>query len=286
MMVFLNGEFVPEDAAKVSIFDRSFLYGDALFETMRVHNGRPFRWAQHWARLASGAKLLGIHLPYPDYELLARAEELIRRNELHEGVLRLHLSRGTGTRGYSPQGADNPLLVLTTHRAGSVDLLQPPHWNLATVSQRLPLGNCLTVQKHANRLLYVLAKQEAERFEATDALLLNTAGNVVEAASANLFWLQNGKVHTPPLSSGALAGVTRSLVMELCQKLELKCTERNIKPAKLLDAEGVFLTLSTLGIVEVTRIDGTLIGNSPLVTELQAAYFEVLQTETARGPHI
>lgn len=280
MMVFLNGEFVPEAEAKVSVFDRSFLYGDALFETMRVHNGKVFRWKQHWQRLAQGADALGISIPFSSRELLARAEELIRRNEMPEGVLRLHLSRGVGTRGYSPKGADNPVLVLTTHRAASVDLLQPPRWTLATATLRLPTGNALSQPKHANRLLHVLAKQEAQSKGAADALLLNTEGEVVEAASANLFYIQQEVICTPPLASGALAGVTRGLVFELCKKLGFECQEKAITPEKLLKAKGVFLTLSTLGIVEVTRIDGTLLGNSPLVTDLQADYWEALQTET------
>ncbi len=283
MMVFLNGEFVPEAEAKVSVFDRSFLYGDALFETMRVHNGKPFRWKQHWKRLEQGADTLKIEIPYASRELLARAEELIRRNEMPEGVLRLHLSRGVGTRGYSPLGADNPVLVLTTHRAASVDLLQPPRWTLATATLRLPMGNALSQPKHANRLLHVLAKAEAQAKGAEDALLLNTEGDVVEAASANLFYIQHEVICTPPLAGGALAGVTRGLIFELCKKLGFECQEKAITPEKLLKAKGVFLTLSTLGIVEVTRIDGALISSSPLVTDLQGEYWEVLQTETARA---
>lgn len=282
MIVFLNGEFVPEAEAKVSVFDRSFLYGDGLFETMRVHNAKPFRWKQHWARLKQGAETLNISIPFSERELARKVEELIRRNEMPEGVLRLHLSRGVGTRGYSPKGADHPVLILTTHRAASVDLLQPPRWTLATASLRLPTANVLSLPKHANRLLHVLAKQEAQAKGADEALLLNADGEVVEAASANLFYIQGDTICTPPLASGALAGVTRALVIELCRKLDFKFQEKSITPEKLLKAKGVFLTLSTLGIVEVTRIDETLLSNSPLVTDLQAEYWETLQTETAR----
>lgn len=281
MMVFLNDEFVPEAEAKVSVFDRSFLYGDALFETMRVHNGRVFQWSQHWVRLEQGAIALGIHLPFTIAEALVKAEELLRLNKVENGVLRLHLSRGVGMRGYSPKGADNPVLVLTTHRAASVDLLQPPRWTLATATLRLPTGNALSQPKHANRLLHVLAKQEAQAQGAEDALLLNTDGEVVEAASANLFYIQHEIICTPPLASGALAGVTRGLVFELCKKLGFERQEKAITPEKLLKAKGVFLTLSTLGIVEVTRIDDILLSTSPLVTDLQADYWEALQTETA-----
>ncbi len=279
MMVFLNGELVPETEAKVSIFDRSFMYGDALFETMRVHNGKVFQWSQHWVRLEQGAVTLGIHLPFTMAQALAKAEELLRLNQVETGVLRLHLSRGVGMRGYSPKGADHPFLVLTTHSATS-DLFNPPSWTLATSSYRLPMGNSLSLPKHANRLLQVLAKQEAQAQGADEALLLNTAGEVVEAASASLFYIQENHICTPPLSSGALAGVTRELVFKLCRELDFDCQERSITPAKLLETKGVFLTLSTLGIVGVSRIDGTLLANSSIVSALQAVYREVLERET------
>ncbi|MCD6049848.1 MAG: ilvE [Verrucomicrobia bacterium] len=281
MMVFLNGEFVQEAEAKVSVFDRSFMYGDALFETMRVHNGKLFQWSQHWVRLEQGAITLGLHVPFTMTEVLAKAAELLRLNQVVTGVLRLHLSRGVGMRGYSPKGADHPFLVLTTHPAPAGNQLNPPSWTLATSSYRLPVGNPLSLPKHANRLLQVLAKQEAQAQGADEALLLNTAGEVVEAASANLFYIQENHICTPPLSSGALAGVTRELVFKLCRELDFDCQERSITPAKLLEAKGVFLTLSTLGIVEISRIDGALLASSSIVSALQAVYREVLLKETA-----
>src|SRR6266581_4925467 len=108
MRVFLNGQFVPEDQALVSIFDRSFLYGDGLFETIRVHAGKPFRWQQHVERLQRGAEILRLRLPYGPAEIRAFADQLIELNRMPESLLRLQLSRGVGPRGYSPQGAQKP----------------------------------------------------------------------------------------------------------------------------------------------------------------------------------
>ncbi|HEX4644553.1 MAG TPA: aminotransferase class IV, partial [Verrucomicrobiae bacterium] len=109
--VFLNGQFVPEEQAVVSVFDRGFLYGDGLFEALRVYNGQPFRWTQHLERLQRGADFLKIRLPFTAAELRNHAAELIRRNQMPECLLRLVLSRGVGPRGYSPRGADLPVLV-------------------------------------------------------------------------------------------------------------------------------------------------------------------------------
>src|SRR6476659_6803867 len=111
MTVFLNGKFVPEEQAVVSIFDRGFLYGDGLFETIRIRSGKPFRWAHHWDRFQKGAALLKFKIPFASDELLKRAQELSAQNQMSEAILRLCVSRGVGERGYSPKGADKPFLA-------------------------------------------------------------------------------------------------------------------------------------------------------------------------------
>src|SRR5262245_23854811 len=115
MIVFLNGRFVPEEEALVSVFDRGFLYGDGLFETMRVCNGRIFRWSDHFARLQQGAKFLRLELSTSSEAMFDWAREVIERNAAENGILRLSLSRGVGVRGYSPKGADRPTLVMSLH---------------------------------------------------------------------------------------------------------------------------------------------------------------------------
>src|ERR1700722_14960787 len=117
MIVFFNGEFVAEEKAVVSVFDRSFQFGDGLFETMRVYRGKPFRWLDHIERLKRGAEFLKIQLPFAEKELNRHALELIERNQMQEALLRIGLSRGVGKRGYSPKGADKPTIVLSLHPA-------------------------------------------------------------------------------------------------------------------------------------------------------------------------
>jgi len=138
MRVFLNGNFVPEAQAVVSVFDRSFLYGDGLFETMLIANSVPFRWTQHFARLERGAEFLKIVLPFSGPQLREFALQLIGENKMSRALLRLSLSRGVGIRGYSPRGADTPTVVMSLHAAPDLDPKQLAGWKLATSTFRLP----------------------------------------------------------------------------------------------------------------------------------------------------
>ena len=291
MTVFLNGQFVPEAAATVSVFDRSFLYGDGLFETMLVSNGKPFRWTQHMERLERGAEFLGIKIPFTPEALAGFAAELIAKNKMSEALLRLTLSRGVGMRGYSPKGADKPTLVMTLHAMGAPStasaqaghaetvLGAPIRWHARTASFRLPANESLAQFKTCNKLAQVLARAEAEAAGAHEALLLNTDGFVVEGASSNLFWIECGTVCTPPLASGILAGVTREVVRELCAKLTLPYRESTVRPADLARADAAFLSLSSHGIIELAEIDATKLGSSPLIARLHAAYLAQVRAE-------
>ncbi len=272
MHVFLNGRFVPEAEAVVSVFDRSFLYGDGLFETLRVHGGRPFAWAEHMERLQRGAEFLRLRVPYMPDELRDFAGQLIALNQMPEAVLRLTLSRGVGPRGYSPRGADQPVLVMTLHPAPAIDPLHPPQWRLITASVRLPAGEALAQFKTCNKLPQILARAEAGEAGADEALLLNTDGFVAEAASSNLFWVADGAVCTPPLEVGALPGVTRGVVLEICRELGLPTRQVSPRLEELRRAEGVFLTLSTLGAVEAVALDGAELARSPLVATSRVAH--------------
>jgi branched-subunit amino acid aminotransferase/4-amino-4-deoxychorismate lyase len=196
-------------------------------------------------------------------------------------------------RGYSPKGADKPIVVMTLHpflgapasgparpstvskHAGS-ETGAPQAWKLVTASFRLPAGEKLAHFKTANKLAQVMARTEADAAGADEALLCNTDGFVVEGASSNLFWVEGGTICTPPLASGILAGVTRAVTLELCQQLGLPCTERQIKPEQLRRADGVFVTLSSFGVVAAASLDGAELKQSPLVDQLSSAYAALL----------
>ena len=275
MIAFINGSFLPEDEAKVSILDRGFLYGDGLFEVMRVFRGRPFRWPDHLARLRHGADFLKIRIPFGEAELREHTQQLIERNRMPEALLRLTLSRGVGVRGYSPAGADHPTLTMTLHPAPELAAEPPPLWRVVTSSFRLPAGEALAQYKTCNKLAQVLARAEADARGADEALLLSTDGEVVEGSSSNLFWIADGVVNTPPVAAGILAGVTRLVVLELCRKIGADVRELGIKPAELGRADGVFLSLSSRGVVEAGWLDGAAVSRSPLAQKLRSAYVEM-----------
>ncbi len=279
MVVFLNGQFLPEAQAVVPVNDRGFLYGDGLFETMRVFNGRPFRMAQHLERMVRGADFLKIKLPLTPKELQKAAEELISKNQMPDSVLRVTLTRGPGERGYSINGSDKPTLVMSLHTCPPLDPANPTRWALVSSSIRIPASDTLSSFKTTSKLVQVAARAEAETKDADEALLINTNGEVAEAAGANLFWVYHDKICTTPTGRGVLPGITRAVVLEICQVLGLETNKRVIKPEALKNAEAIFLTQSALGIITVSSFNGEPVGNSPLVEKIYGAYCEMLAKE-------
>jgi branched-chain amino acid aminotransferase len=283
MRVFLNGRFVPEEQASVSVFDRGFLYGDGLFETMRVLHGHPFRWEQHLDRLERGAHFLRLPVPYLPEQLRQFASQLLSEHPGFDGLLRLTVSRGVGRRGYSPAGADHPTVVMALHPLAVAPASgRAPRWKLRAASIRLPAGEPLAQFKTCNKLAQILARAEADAAEADEALLLNTDGFVVEGATSNLFWVEDGRICTPPLASGILAGVTRSVVMELCRSQGIPAMEQNTTIKDLQACQGVFLSLSSYGVVAADSLDGVGLCQSELPLKLAELYEELLRNECGK----
>lgn len=280
MLIFLNGQFVPEERAVVSVLDRGFLYGDGLFETMRIFKGNPFRWGQHSERLLRGAEFLKIEMPFSSEVLRGIADELVTKNKMPDALLRLTLSRGVGIRGYSPKGAKNPTIVMSLHPAPASGGAMP-RWKLLTSSHRLPASEPLAQFKTCNKLAQILARAEADAAGADEALLLNTDGFVVEGASSNLFWIERGAVCTPPLVAGILSGVTRAVVVEICRTLALPVMEKNVGISELKRADGIFLSLSSFGVVEGSSLDGEACAQSPLSKKIAHSYNQLLERESA-----
>lgn len=281
MIVFLNGNFVPEADAVVPLNDRGFLLGDGLFETMRVTNGKPFRLAQHLERLTRGADFLKIKLPFTPREIQKFAAQLIGQNPLTEAILRVTLTRGVGTRGYAVNGAHNPTLAMTLHPLPPSNPDEPLQWSLITSSFRIPAGDTLASFKTTSKVLNVLARAEAEEKGADEALLVNTNGEVAETAGGNVFWIYHDRICTVPTGRGVLPGITRAVVLEICQSLGLETNKRVIKPEQLRQAEGIFITQSAFGVVPVAAFDGQPVAPSPLVDQIGSAYAEMMQRESA-----
>jgi aminodeoxychorismate lyase len=274
MLVFLNGQFLPEAQAVVPVNDRGLLLGDGLFETMRVVGGKSFRFAQHLERMTRGADFLKIKLPFTPRELGKFATQLIEQNKLFDAILRVTLTRGPGERGYVFSGKCKPTLVMVLHPAPSPE--NPVEWNLITSSFRIAAGDPLASFKTTSKILHVMARAEAKEKGADEALLVNTNGEVAETTSGNLFWVYDEKICTVPTGRGVLPGITRAIVLEICQSLELPVNKCIIKPEALGNSEGIFITQSTLGIVPVSIFDGQTVAPSPLVDQIAQAYNEML----------
>jgi len=299
VLVFLNGQFVPATRAVVPVNDRGFLYGDGLFETIRVCGGRPFRLAQHLERLMRGADFLKIQCPFTPKKLQDFAAQLIGKNRMPEAVLRVTLTRGPGERGYTPPKDSKPTVVMTLHplsgapasgtacagnrlKQAMPEAGVPIRWRLITSSYRIPAADPLSSFKTLNKLVHVLARREARDRDADEALLVNTNGELAEAASGNLFWVDEGKICTVPTACGALPGITRAVVLEICRTLGLPTSQRVIKPRALRKVEGIFITQSALGIVPVTTLDGKSVVPSLRVKQILHAYHEMLAKPQTR----
>ena len=169
---------------------------------------------------------------------------------------------------------------MSPHPAPASDATRPLRWRLITASVRLPANEPLAEFKTCNKLPQILARSQADSAGADDALLLNTEGGVVEGSSSNLFWIEGGKVRTPSLAAGILAGVTREVVMELSRGLGIEAGEGAVMPKGLLEAEGVFLSLSSIGLAEAVSLDGCKLSQSPVVQELFKEYHRLVARES------
>jgi branched-chain amino acid aminotransferase len=279
MTVFLNGKFVPSHEAVVPVNDRGFMYGDGLFETTRIVGGRAFRMAQHLERMVRGADYLKIPMPYPPKEIQKFITQLVEMNSMPEGVLRITLTRGSGERGYTPGMTEKPFLVMTLHPLPPMPAEGPLQWSMITSSYHVPASGAISSFKTTSKILHVFARIEAHERGADEALLLNTNGEVAETAGGNIFWVYQNSICTVPTGRGVLPGITRAVVLEICQSLGLETNKRVIKPQHLRNAEGIFVSQSVLGIVPVVAFDGEHVVPSPLVDQIASAYNEMLLKE-------
>lgn len=283
MIIFLNGDFVPQEKAVISVFDRGFLYGDGLFETIRIFNGKPFRWREHIERLEAGAAFLGIKPPGSGRRLLAFADRLIAENAMPDSVLRIAMSRGVGPSGYSPKAARTPTLVMFLRQAPKFDQRRPPQWKLVTASIHVRADDPLSRFKTANKLTQVLGRAEADEADADEALLLNSDGFVAEGAGSNVFWVKRRVVYTPPVAAGALPGVTRAVVFEICRQLKIAIVEENVRIEDLRQADEIFLSLASWGIVRAVALDGRGLRTAGMARRVQRAYRDLLSDTVSHG---
>lgn len=274
--IWINGEFKSDDEPALSAKDRGFLYGDGLFETLRVYAGEVFQLAEHFARMKASAEFLRMRVPCSEDTVREAADELIQRNGLSDAVLRVALSRGAEAQGLGLVETPLPTLLIQARAFGGFpERIYRRGADLVVASIRQNADSPLPRHKTANYLLYLLARQEARDAGATDAVILNQCGQVCEATVANLFCAKGGRLTTPPVHCGLLPGVTRANVIRIAGIADIEVVEQPLSVADLFDADEIFMTNSLMEIAPVRKIDGQRIGEEvpgPLTRALASLY--------------
>ena len=277
MKVYIDGKFYDEAKAKVSVFDHGLLYGDGIFEGIRAYNGRVFRLKEHINRLFYSAKAIMLDIPMSHAELMKVTVETCRRNKLRDGYIRLVVTRGVGTLGLNPNRCKNPSVIII---AGKIQLYPVEYYqrglDIVTVPTVRNLHSAVNgAIKSLNYLNNVLAKIEANNAGCEEAIMLNSEGFVSECTGDNIFIVKQGQLLTPPLSSSALYGITRKVVLDLAVEAGIPTDEPNLTRYDLFNADECFLTGTGAELVPVVKIDARVIGNGkpgPITRKLVERY--------------
>ena len=263
MKVFVDGKFVDEKKAVVSVFDHGLLYGDGVFEGIRAYNGRVFKLSEHVDRLFYSAKAILLKIPMSHRAICEAVRAACKRNKIRDGYIRLVVTRGAGTLGLDPNRCSNPQVIIIADKIQ----LYPENFykkglEIVTVPTTRNHTNAVNPAiKSLNYLNNILAKIEAINAGCVEAIMLNSQGFVAECTGDNVFMLKGGQLLTPPLAAGALYGITRSVAIELAESLGIEAKEPNLTRYDLYNADEVFITGTAAEVVPVVKIDGRQIGS-------------------------
>src|SRR2546422_9261462 len=238
MKVYIDGKYRDEKNAKISVFDHGLLYGDGIFEGIRAYSGRVFKLKEHIDRLFCSAKAIRLEIPLSHAAISKATIETCRRNEIRDGYIRLVVTRGAGTLGLNPNRCKNPSVIII---ADKIQLYPPELYrrgmDIVTVPTTRNLHSALNPAiKSLNYLNNILAKIEANNGGCEEAIMLNAEGVVSECTGDNVFIIKAGQMSTPPLSAGALYGITRSVVMELAREAGIPVSEPNLTRYDMFNA--------------------------------------------------
>ena len=280
-IVCVNGALVPRQEARISPFDRGFLFGYGLFETMRSYGGCVFRLDRHLARLTRSAEKLGLASELDTYELEQSIYQTLKANKLANARIRLTVSAGEGEMTPDPLVPKEPTVLIMAKSYAPYPKRKYEEGFKAVVSSiRLNSQSPLSRTKSTNYLNNILARREASAAAVDEALMLNERGFVAEGSTSNIFLVAAGKLITPSEESGILPGITREAVLELARALGIEAVEGEIPLADLLRAEEAFLTSSVREVLPITSIDGKPVGRGrpgPVTKRLMAAYRHLVE---------
>src|SRR5438876_2916887 len=277
MKIYVDGKYYGERDAKISVFDHGLRYGDGVFEGIRAYHGRVFKLKEHIDRLFYSAKAILLNIPLSHAAVTEAVIETCRRNRRRDGYIRLVVTRGVGGLGLNPNKCKRPSVIII---ADKIQLYPAEFYarglDIITVPTIRNLHSALNPAiKSLNYLNNILAKIEAIHAGCEEAVMLNAEGFVSECTGDNIFVIKEGQLMTPPLSAGALYGITRRVVMEIAQESGLKVSEPNLTRYDLFNADECFLTGTGAEVVPIMKIDGRLIGTGKpgaITTKLVTQY--------------
>ncbi len=286
-IIFLDGQYLPREQALVSVYDHGILYGDGIFEGIRCYDGNIFRLREHLVRLWDSAKVIGLSIPMTMEEMEAAHVETMRRNGIRDAYIRTVVTRGVGDLGIDPRKCSRPTTYII---AGRIALFPPEDYELGipiitAATRRVPMDAFNPRVKSLNYLNNVLAKMEATNAGVRDAMMLNAQGFIVECTAANVFLVRDGVLSTPPISVGALAGITRGAVIGLARAAGIEVREQLLAQYDAYVADEMFVTGTGAEVMPVTRVDGRVIGSGvagPVTKRLTAKFRELVLVDGTR----
>ncbi len=283
MKIYIDGKLHDEADARISVFDHGLLYGDGVFEGIRFYNRRVFRLEEHIRRLYDSARSILLNIPKTPEEMTAAVLETCRANNMDDGYIRLVITRGVGGLGLSPYKCPTPSVIII---AAPLAIYPPEAYRdglvVATCATRRPTHDTLSPQvKSLNYLNNVMAKVEAMQAGAEEGLMLNDRGLVAECTADNVFVVRNGAINTPTFAAGALDGITRRAVFDICASLGITISETDISRHDIFTADECFLTGTAAEVIAVTKLDQRVIGTGipgPVTNRVIAAFKELTRS--------
>ncbi len=287
LQVYIDGVYYPKSQAKVSVFDHGLLYGDGVFEGIRAYNGFVFKLKEHISRLYRSAHALMLKIPLTKEAMTQAVVETLRKNSLRDAYIRLVVTRGVGDLGLDPRKCPKPSVIIITDTISimSSDAREKGISTMITWVRRNPVDTTTHEIKSLNYLNSVLAKIEATANGVDEAICLDKNGYVVEGVGENLFIVKDGKIFTPPSSTGALAGITAQLANKFAKNLGYEVAETNVTPFQLFTADEVFFTGTAAEVVPIREVNKRQIGSGspgPVTKKLMMA-FQKATADPAEG---
>jgi branched-chain amino acid aminotransferase len=283
--IYVDGVFYDSSQAKISVFDHGLLYGDGIFEGICVYDGRIFRLDQHLRRLFESARTVDLRIPLTAEQLRAAVVETVKRNRLRNGYVRPIVTRGVGKLGLDPKNCNQPTLIIIPQNIESYPLLtagRKPARAIISSIRRTPSYSLPASAKTLNYLNNVLAKQQANYAGVEEAIMLDWMGFVSEGTGDNLFVVRRSVLLTPPLHSSVLGGITRQVILEAAQALDIRSEERELTIHDLYNADEAFFASTSLEIQPCVEIDGRTIADGKegqYTKRIREKFNEIKQTE-------